>query len=48
MNKEQRKFKQVIKKRLKQKGRVQFEHDKKQAIINKLNQIKNENTEVKK
>jgi hypothetical protein len=47
MNKEQRKFKQVIKARLKRKGRVQFELDKKKAIINKLKKI-NEDTEVKK
>ena len=48
MNKEQRKFKQVIKKRLKRKGRIQFERDEKQAVINRLNQIKNEDTKVKK
>ena len=48
MNKEQRKFKQVIKARLKRKGRVQFERDKKLAIINKLNRIKDEDTKVKK
>jgi hypothetical protein len=48
MNKEQLKFKQVMKKRLKQKGRIKFERNKKKAIINKLNKIKNEDTKVKK
>lgn len=44
MNKEQRKFKQVIKKRLKRKGRIQFEANRKRAVINKLTRIKNEDT----
>lgn len=48
MNKEQKKFKKVIKARLRHKSKVRIEENKKLAIIKKLKEIKDENTQTKK
>jgi len=43
-----KKFNQVIKKRLKKKGRERFEKCRKVAVIRKLNKIRNEKINTKK
>ena len=48
MNKETKKFNQVIKKRMKKAGRDRFERTRKMGVIRKLNKIRNEKPKIKK